>query len=331
MQAFQYESTKEGLQLRRIPIPEPGPSSVQIRVKAAGLCHSDCHITKGYDEVLVKRPITLGHEVAGIITAIGLNVVGYRPGDRVAVSLLAYPLNMELRGWDLTIGLGFDGGYAEYAVAPVSRLARIPDGVSFSQAAVATDAMATAYRAVMIEAGACTGATVGIVGIGGLGMHGLGFAVLKGATVYGIDLMDSKFARAKQLGARGCFKSLKEARDIVFDVIVDFVGAKETTRSALERVKEGGKVVLVGLAAGNVTISSADLVSRSISLVGSFGASEADLKDVLELLSKKEIESELEEIPFADIPAGLDALDKGKVQGRLWADPSKLRKRLSQL
>ncbi|KAK2033521.1 NAD-dependent alcohol dehydrogenase [Colletotrichum zoysiae] len=321
MLAFQYESPKEGLQLRNIPIPEPGPGSVQIH----------CHLTKGHDAVLVKKPITLGHEVSGIITTIGPNVVGYRPGDRVTVSLLAYPLSLNVRGWAMTIGLGFDGGYAEYAVAPVSRLVGIPDGVTFSQAAVATDAMATAYHAVIIEAGICPGATVGIVGIGGLGMQGLGFAALKGATVYGIDITDSKFARAKQIGARECFRSLEEAGHVVFDVIVDFVGTKETTRSALERVREGGKVVLVGLAAGNMTISSAKLVTRSISLVGSFGASEADLKDVLELLSKKEIEPELEEIPFADIPAGLKALDKGEVQGRLWADTSKLRKISSQL
>ncbi|KAK2057862.1 alcohol dehydrogenase GroES-like domain-containing protein [Colletotrichum caudatum] len=331
MLAFQYGSPKEGLQLRDIPTPEPGPGSVQIRVKAAGLCHSDCHLIKGHDDVLVKKPITLGHEVSGIITTIGPNVAGYRPGDRVAVSLLAHPLSMNVRGWAMAIGVGFDGGYAEYAVAPVSRLVRIPDGVTFSQAAVATDAMATAYHAVTIEAGICPGATVGIVGIGGLGMQGLGFAALKGATVYGIDIMDSKFARAKQLGARACFKSLEGAGHVVFDVIVDFVGSEETTRSAMERVKEGGKVVLVGLAARNMTISSAELITRSISLAGSFGASEADLKDVLELLSKKEIEPELEEIPFADIPAGLKALDEGEVQGRLWADPSKIGKRSSQL
>ncbi|EFQ32832.1 alcohol dehydrogenase GroES-like domain-containing protein [Colletotrichum graminicola] len=331
MLAFQYESPKEGLKLCRIPIPEPGPGSVQIRVKAAGLCHSDCHVINGHDGMLVKKPITLGHEASGIITAIGANVVEYRPGDRVAVSLLAYPLNMDVRGWAMAIGFGFDGGYAEYVVAPVIRLVRIPDGVPFSQAAVATDAMATAYHAVVVEAGVYPGATIGVVGIGGLGMQGLRFAALKGATVYGIDIVDSKFARAKQFGARGCFKTLKEAGDIAFDIIVDFVGAKETTRLALERVKEGGKVVLVGLAAGNVTISSTDLVARSITLVGSLGASEADLKNVLELLSKKEIEPHMEEIPFADIPAGLNALGMGKVQGRLWTDPSKLRKRSSQL
>ncbi|KZL86885.1 alcohol dehydrogenase GroES-like domain-containing protein [Colletotrichum incanum] len=331
MQAFQYESPRDGLQLRRLPIPKPGPNSVQIRVKAAGLCHSDCHLTKGHDAVLVKKPITLGHEVSGIITSVGLNVVSYRPGDRVAVSLLAHPLDLEDRDWGMAIGLGFDGGYAEYAVAPVSRLVRIPDGVPFSQAAVATDAMATAYHAVMIEAGVRPETTIGIIGIGGLGMQGLGFAALKGATVYGIDVVDSKFTYAKRLGARECFKSLEEAGDIVFDVVVDFVGAKETTRSALERVKEGGKVVVVGLAAGEITISSTDLIERSISLVGSFGASEADLMNVLELLSKKKLEPELEEIHFADIPAGLDALDKGKVQGRLWADPSKLKMGSSKL
>ncbi|KAK6209978.1 NAD-dependent alcohol dehydrogenase [Colletotrichum tabaci] len=327
MLAYQYESPAIGLQLRHLPIPEPGPDCVQIRVKAAGLCHSDCHLIKGHDAALVKRPITLGHEVSGVITKAGANVAEYRPGDRVAVSLLAHPLDLEDRSWAMAIGLGFDGGYAEYTVAPASRIVRIPDGVAFSEAAIATDAMATAYHAVMIEAGVHSGTTVGIIGIGGLGMHGLGFAALCGANVYGVDIVESKFAQARRLGARGCFTSLEDAgRDVVFDVMVDFVGAQETTSSALKRVKEGGKVVVVGLAAGELTISSTDLIERSISLVGSFGASESDLNNVLGLLARKEIEPQLEEIHFASIPAGLDTLDKGGVQGRLWADPSKLQR-----
>ncbi|WYZ39962.1 hypothetical protein EsH8_IV_000303 [Colletotrichum jinshuiense] len=319
MQAFQLTS-KGSLDLRKIPIPKPGPGQVQIQVKAAGLCHSDCHIIKENNPVF-KKPLTLGHEVAGLITAVGPDVVDYCPGDRVAVALLAYPI--KIRDLNMAIGLGFDGGYAGYALAPVARLVRIPDDVPFSQAAVATDAMATAYHAVVIEAGVNPDMTIGIIGIGGLGMSGLGFAALKGANVYGIDIVDSKFKEAKRLGAQGCFKSVHEAKDVAFDVIVDFAGTETTTTSALECVKEGGKVVVVGLASANFTIGSYALVGCSTTLVGSFGASEDDLKNVFELLANKSIEPELREIHFADIPAGLEALDKGGVQGRLWADPSK--------
>ncbi|OHE90440.1 alcohol dehydrogenase GroES-like domain-containing protein [Colletotrichum orchidophilum] len=328
MQAFQFEEPDGGLHLRNVPIPQPGPGQVQLRVKAAGLCHSDCHILKGKD-VVIQTPITLGHEVSGIITTLGPDVKGFSPGDRVSVGLFSYPI--EVRDWTAAIGLSYDGGYAEYALAPVSRLVRIPDVVSFPQAAVATDAMATSYHAVVIEAAARPGMTIGIIGIGGLGMSGLGFAALKGANVYGIDIAESKFKEAKRLGARGCFKSLDDATEVEFDIFVDFAGTGETTKEAIETVREGGKVVVVGLANAEIMVPSYALVGRSVKLVGSIGASENDLRDVFELLANKSIEPELNEIPFAEIPAGLDALDRGEARGRLWADPSKIKSGRSKL
>ncbi|KAL2880308.1 hypothetical protein SGCOL_004357 [Colletotrichum sp. CLE4] len=231
----------------------------------------------------------------------------------------------------MAIGLGFDGGYGEYVLAPAARLVHIPYGLPFSQAAVATDAMATSYHAVVIEAAAKPGMTIGVIGIGGLGMSGLGFGVLKGAKVYGIDISESKFKEAKRLGASGCFKSLDDATDIEFDAIVDFAGTGETTKQAIEKVNEGGRVVVVGLAASKITIPSYALIGRSVSLIGSFGASEKDLRDVFELLANKSIEPELKEIPFEEIPAGLDALDRGETQGRLWSDPSKAKTGSSKL
>ncbi|EXF86505.1 alcohol dehydrogenase GroES-like domain-containing protein [Colletotrichum fioriniae PJ7] len=328
MQAFQYVEKGGGLQLQNLPIPQPGPGWVQLQVKAAGLCHSDCHILKGIDGV-VQRPITLGHEVSGIVTALGPDVKGFKTGDRVTVGLFSYPI--KLRDWTMAIGLGFDGGYGEFVLAPVARLVHIPDSLPFSQAAVATDAMATSYHAVVIEAAAKPGMTIGVIGIGGLGMSGLGFGVLKGAKVYGIDISESKFKEAKRLGASGCFKSLEDAQDVEFDAIVDFAGTGVTTKQAIERVSEGGKVVVVGLAGSEITIPSYALIGRSITLIGSFGASEQDLRDVFELLANKSIEPELTEIPFAEIPAGLDALDRGETQGRLWSDPSKAKTSSSKL
>jgi len=142
MKAFQYEKAETGLQLCDLPIPEPGPEDVQIQVKAAGMCHSDCHILTGRNDHWFKKlPITFGHEVAGTITQLGLLASGeFQVGDRVAVYQICNPV--EERNWDLSIGLGFDGGYAEYAVAPTKRVIKIPDNVSFAQAAVAMDALA---------------------------------------------------------------------------------------------------------------------------------------------------------------------------------------------
>lgn len=322
MKAFQYQDSQTGLELRDIPVPEPGIGQVQLEVKAAGMCHSDCHIVSGSSDAwLMKKPITLGHEVAGIITKVGPGVTGLNVGDRVAVSQVCHPV--EERDWSLGIGLGFDGGYAQYAVAPVRRLMHIPDAVSFAQAAVATDALATSYHAVVAEAGAKPGLTVGVVGLGGLGMSGLAFGALQGAVVYGVDIDEDKFDEAKRLGAHACFKSLDEAKDVSFDVIVDFAGTGSSTVAALSAVKQGGKVVVVGLAAKTVTVPTDVLVLRTVALVGSLGASVDDLANVLKLLEGGVINPLLVEVPFAEIPASIDALAKGGVKGRLWADPSK--------
>ncbi|KAF2995067.1 hypothetical protein E8E13_002448 [Curvularia kusanoi] len=322
MKAFQYDNPETGLCLRDIPIPEPGPGHVQLQVKAAGMCHSDCNIIEGRgEEWLSKKPTTLGHEVAGVITKLGPDVTGYYIGDRITVSLPGYPI--EDRGWPDCIGIGHDGGYAEFAVTPVSRLVRIPDNVSFEQAAVATDALATSYHAIMVTAGAKPGMTLGVIGLGGLGLSGLTFGVISGATVYGFDIVQAKFKEAKEVGAHACFQSLDEASDVTFDVIVDFAGVGSTTRSALQAIREGGKVVVIGLGAENISVPVSDLVLHSKSLEGSVGSSVEDLERVLELLQERRIKPLLAEFPFEETSERLSALGRGGVVGRLWTDPSK--------
>ncbi|KAJ3549819.1 hypothetical protein NM208_g312 [Fusarium decemcellulare] len=321
MKAFQYHNSLGGLKLRDIPVPEPGRGEVQLEVRAAGMCHSDCHFLSGKgDALLPDRPITLGHEVSGIITKLGDGVTDFSVGDRVTVAQICYPI--EDRHWALGIGLGFDGGYARYAVTPTNRLKHIPDGVSFAQAAVATDALATSYHAVVTETGAKPGMAIGIIGLGGLGMSGLRFGVLKGATVYGIDIVEDKFDEAKKNGAKGCFKSVTETKDLQLDAIVDFVGTGSSTEEALTSVKAGGKVVLVGLASDKVTVSTHAFILDTVTLAGSLGSSLDDLVEVLKLLKEGLIDPLLVEVPFSEIPASIDALSKRGVMGRLWANPS---------
>jgi len=326
MKAFVYENPTDGLHLRELPIPEPDEGSVLIEVRAAGICHSDCHIVSGHgDAYLYKKPIVLGHEVAGVITKLGKNVSGFQVGDAITLALIAHPVSE--RGYAKP-GLSFDGGYGQFVVAPQKIVVKMLDGISFAQAAVATDALATSYHAVVSEADARPGQTVGIVGLGGLGMHGLQFACLKGATVYGIDVVETKFDQAKMYGATECFKSLKEAASagIAFDVILDFAGLSTTTSAAIETVKRGGKVVGVGLGSEQVTIPAGGktgYIFKGVTLAGSIGASMEDLKAVLELLAKGVIKPELTELAFKGVPEGIDKLSKGTVAGRLWTNPNR--------
>jgi propanol-preferring alcohol dehydrogenase len=219
--------------------------------------------------------------------------------------------------------MGFDGGYAEQIVVNERYLVRIPEGVTFEQAAVAGDSILTAYHAVKIEAEADSDKTIGIIGLGGVGLNGVRVAALLGATVYGFDIDGSKFDSAMAQGAKACFKSLNEAEGVKFDVIVDFAGVGTTTAQAVERVKAGGRVVLVGMGSPTMELSTLAVVTRRIQIIGSLGASMGEFEEVLELIGRGDIVPMLEEIPFADVCEGLKRVEQSEVMGRLFTRPNK--------
>jgi propanol-preferring alcohol dehydrogenase len=324
MKAFRFSEANSGLELTEIARAVPGPSEVLVEVKAAGLCHTDCVVMEDTTYGLIyQRPITLGHEVAGIIAEIGTEIEGYKIGDRIVCCLICHPA-ADLN-WHNIIGMGYDGGYAEFAIVKSANVVRIPDGVTFAHAAVATDSVATAYHAVTAEGSVGPEKTVAVIGLGGLGLSGVRIAALRGAVVYGVDLDTGKFAPAKEMGATECASSLKEFQNIQFDVIFDFAGAGVTTSDAALAVRDGGKVVLVGLAAKSTTLDTHDMITRRVTVAGSVGASKSDLEAVLELIATKKFTPLTREIPFLHIPKGLAELNEGKVNGRLFTDPSLLR------
>ena len=322
MKAYQFEDSATGLQLRDIPIPPLQAGEVLLTVEAAGLCHTDCHIINGHvNEWIRKRPITLGHEVAGTVCVIGLGVTNFKVGDRVAVSLPGH--STEEPDWDNAVGMGFDGGYAEKIVVPARFVVPMPENVSFAQAAVAGDSILTAYHAVVAEAEADATKIVGIIGLGGVGLNGARVAALQGAVVYGVDIDKMKFDEAMRQGATACFTSLSDAAHIRFDVIVDFAGVGTTTAEAVKAVKAGGRVVLVGMGAPTMELSTLATVTRRIQIHGSLGASMAEFGQVLELISKGLIVPILEEIPFMDVVEGLKRVERSEVSGRLFTRPNK--------
>lgn len=338
MKAYRYDCETFKLHVADVPIPTPGAGQALIRVEAAGLCHSDTNLLKGVVRLPHKQPITLGHEVAGTIIQLGPERAphgtsawnspptpqpssSFKPGDRIAVAQVAHPLSP--LNWVASIGLGHDGGYAPFALAHVDRLVPIPPGVSFAQAASATDAISTAYHAIATTGAVGPGMTVGVIGLGGLGMSGLHVAALRGAAVYGVDVNVGKFGEARAKGAVACAASIKEFKDVVFDVVVDFVGVTVTTRSAIDAVREGGTVVLVGLGESSVRIPSARMVSKGVALLGSIGASLGDLKEVLGLIEEGRLKPTLIEVPFGEVETALWSLDRNEVAGRLYTCPGK--------
>lgn len=320
MKAFQFDNVEEGLALKDVPTPKPLPGEVLVKIEAAGICHSDAHALKGEGASwLGKRPITLGHEVSGTVAELGSQVTGFNVGDRVGVALLP----TDDGDWSHIVGVGRDGGYAEKVTVPAKVLVPLPDGVDFPQAAVATDSVATAYHAVVAEAAVTASTTVAIVGLGGLGLNGVRIAAFKGATVYGVDIDEKKFADATAQGAKACFRKLDDIPSSVsIDVVVDFAGVGVTTQDALRRVRSSGTVVLVGIGAPTFEVSSHNLMMRSLVLRGSRGATFDEYREVLKLIAAGEIVPKLEEVPFSAIPDSLQRLERMEVVGRLFARPN---------
>ncbi|KAL0930370.1 alcohol dehydrogenase [Colletotrichum truncatum] len=321
MKAFRFRGADSGLHLEEVAVPSPPSNHALLRVKAAGLCHSDTHVLHGGGAAwMCALPITLGHEVAGVIASLGdSSQTSFKVGDRIAVACVGHPI--QERNFHEALGVGCDGGYAEYAVAPIKNLVKIPESVGFAEAAVATDSIATAYHAVVAEGRVSSSMTVAVIGLGGLGLNGVAVAALRGARVFGIDLNAAKFEQAKAAGAIDCATDLKTFESETFDVVLDFAGAQKTVEDALESVRPGGCVVLVGLAAQTVKITTTSLVTKNVSLRGSTSASIQEFREVLDLLAKGVLKPALQEIPFVDVTKGLERLGERDVKGRLYTIP----------
>ncbi|GAA2434125.1 zinc-binding dehydrogenase [Streptomyces mauvecolor] len=319
MKAMRFAGAGRPLNMETVPDPEPGPEWVVVDIEAAGLCHSDLHIMSGMDlgDLTVKSPVTLGHEGAGVISSVGEGVRGFAVGDRVGIALVTHPIEAAR----FAPGVGHDGAFAEQELAHVSTLVRIPDNVTFAEAAVATDSVATAYHAVRTAGSVRRGRTVGVIGLGGLGLNGVRIAKLLGATVYGVDINTATFGPATQAGASGCFQDVRQLTAHHPDVIVDFAGVPSTAAAAVESVRPGGCVVLVGLGGAVAPISIASLVMRNVQLVGSLGASKDELREVYDLIASGALKPAVQEVPFAELPAAMDRLARGEVRGRLYTRP----------
>lgn len=322
MKAFQYTNPAAGLVRTKLPVPVPERNQVLVKIKAAGLCHTDCNIISGkINTFFWVRPITMGHEIAGEIVEIGSDVTKFKVGDQV-VSIITVGHPVSFRDVLSTPGIGTHGGFAEYVTLAEHKTLRIPEGVTFAQAAVATDAMATAYHAIA-QTKMSKGSNVAIIGLGGLGLSAVQLASRSGATIYGIDLDKRKFLGAIQAGALSCARSLNSFSGVKFDYVLDFAGAGVTTVAAIKAVKPGAKVVLVGLTKLMVNLPTDDFIALGITLQGCSGASIEEVEKCLQLVATKEFVPLIEEVRFDDIREELDRLASGNVVGRLFTDPTR--------
>ncbi|TQK69520.1 zinc-binding dehydrogenase [Nocardioides sp. SLBN-35] len=303
--------TGEPLRLTEVPEPTAGPGEVLVEVRAAGLCHTDVGILDDatWTDRIGPFPLTLGHEVAGVVADLGPGVTGWSAGDRVAVNPAG----------TTRPGLGRDGGYGPFVVADPADLVAVPEGLSFELAAAGTDAGRAPYRAVVVRGEVGPGDKVGIIGLGGLGQVGARIAVLRGAQVYAAEPKESLWPMARELGVHAVTRDIADFRDVGLDVVVDFAGFGTTTAAAIEVVREFGRVVQVGMGRLESTISTNALILKQVTLLGSRGGTVDDIAAVYEMFASGDLSPALELIGFDDIPAALDRLRAGEVTGRVVA------------
>jgi threonine dehydrogenase-like Zn-dependent dehydrogenase len=249
--------------VREVPVPVPGPGEVRVRVRAAGVCLSDVHLTQGlFSPPLLKGDeVTLGHEVAGEVDAVGRDVAGIAPGTRVTMAA-----GNKIDGVTSTMGVDYDGGWAEYVVVPASVLCPIPGHLPFEQAAIIPDAVSTPWGAIEWTGKVRPGESAGVWGIGGLGAHGVQLLRFAGAApVIAVDPMPAARERALQFGADLALDSADPqfaammadaTHGTGLDVAFDFAGFAPVRAQALDSLGPGGRLVLVGVSGGPLTIEN---------------------------------------------------------------------------
>ena len=307
MRAWHFSSVGEPLQLVELDDPAPGPDDIVVDVRASGLCHSDIGFMDGtITSLLGHIPIVLGHEIVGAVSAVGSGVTDFAIGDRVGI-----PATTD------GPGTAMDGGYAEKVKVPARLPIKLPDGLSFTEAAPATCSGRTAYRAVHTAGQIEPGMKVGVIGFGGLGYFGVQIAKAAGTSAYVAELNQSSWDKARSLGVEDCSTDIRDFESVGLDLIVDFAGADGTLASAVDAVRHGGTIVEVGLGVETSHVSIQNITMKEVRIVGTSNGTKDEASAVLDLMAQGTVRPKVEVIALEDIPEGLERLKRGNVDGRL--------------
>jgi propanol-preferring alcohol dehydrogenase len=287
------------LKIQNLPVPQPQPDEVLVKIETSGLCHTDIHAAHGDWPVRPNPPFVPGHEGVGRIVEMGANVTNRMIGQRVAIAWLGYACGTcrhciggceTLCERQRNSGYSVNGAFAEYAVIPAAFANPVPEEVSSVDAAPLTCAGVTTYKAIKV-AGVAPAETVAIFGVGGLGHLALQYARIAGGFTIGVDIEDSKLAMATELGADHVVNARTEdpveaiAKLGGADVAVALAASPESFDQAYRSLRRGGRLVCVALPGANASMKLPifDTVLNGKSVIGSIVGTRNDLADVFAL------------------------------------------------
>lgn len=335
MKAAVVHDFHQPLVIEDIPIPEPGHGQVLVRLETCGVCHTDIHAAHGDWPVKPSPPFVPGHEGVGIVERVGPGVRGVAEGDRVAIPWLGWACgaceycasgretlcpNQQMTGYTV------DGGYAEYALAEASFVGKVPDGVDPLDASPLACAGVTTYKAVKVS-GARSSDLVAVYGIGGLGHLALQYARIAGASVAAVDLVDSKLALARELGAEHTVNAAVddpvEAIQALggADVAIAVAVSPAAFEQAYKSLKRGGTLVFVALPADNyMQLPIFETVLQGITVVGSIVGTRVDLAETFQLHAEGRTRVVRETRQLEQVNEAFAQVEKGEVDARLVFD-----------
>lgn len=330
---YQVEAWREPLRLVCVEVPEPSGTQVLVRVELCGVCHSDLHIWHGPRPGSAPRPlpITMGHEVFGVVEAVGPDVRDVKPGDRRIVFpwIGCGACDACLRDDEVncpapaTLGIARPGGYASHVVVPHPRYLVAPGPVPAETAATMACSGLTAFSAIRKLPAVSASDLIVIIGAGGVGLAAVGLArLLLPARIAVAEISPEKRAAAMESGADLTFDPTvpEEVAALASSCIavLDFVGSPQTVAAAVGMVRKGGTVVLVGLQGGEAQLKLETLPYKNMRICGSMTGSLAELRELVSLASLGSLRFvPTKRVPIADINQALDDLEHGRAVGRI--------------
>jgi propanol-preferring alcohol dehydrogenase len=310
--------------MQEVSIPRIEEQDVLVRVKAAGICHSDAHYRAGVSPVL-SLPLTLGHEVAGVVEEVGSQVSNVKAGDRVCLHYLVTcgdcyycsTGNEQFCTSGAMIGKHRDGGYAEYISVPARNAFSLLDELSFEEGAVLMCSSATSFHALR-KAEVKPGERVAIFGVGGLGMSAVQLARAFGALdVYAVDVDEKKLEVAERFGAvpvnAKAGDPVEELRRLTggkgVDVALELIGQPLTMQQAVRSLAIFGRAVVVGITDRTFEIAPyADLLMKEAQVLGAADHLAQELPLLLEIVRRRLLD--LSQVISATIPLDAEAINQ---------------------
>jgi D-arabinose 1-dehydrogenase-like Zn-dependent alcohol dehydrogenase len=312
------------------PTPQPSRGQVRIKVEACGICHSDVLVKEGYWPG-IQYPRVPGHEIAGRIDAVGEGVTIWKTGQRVGVGwhgghcFVCDPCRRGefiLCKFEKITGISFDGGYAEYVIAPSEALAAIPEGLKAEEAAPLLCAGITTFNSLR-HSGATSGQTVAVQGIGGLGHLGIQYARQMGFRTIAIGRGADKKALAQKLGAHEYIDTDTGAPADALqklggaNVIVATAPDSKSISALVDGLAPDGKLLVIGATQDSLTVTPIQLIGQRRTIAGWPSGTAKDSEDTLQFSAMTGVRPMIETFPLEKAAEGYERMMSGKARFRV--------------